>query len=176
MSSIAKRIAALFRIKANKALDKAEDPREVLDYSYEQQLQMLQKVRRGVADVATSRKRVELQVNQLEQQSAKLQGQAEKAISVGREDLAREALTRKSQVFRDRLLGFRLNEDRRDLRVGVGHLTAGAVEFFLLAFLVAKTAPGLSLLIYAGLPVLYFLSITVLRWGRKGNQEYADFT
>jgi phage shock protein A len=49
-----------------------------------------------VADVATSRKRVELQVNQLEQQSAKLQTQAEKALSMGREDLAREALTRKS--------------------------------------------------------------------------------
>ena len=56
-----RRIATLFRVKANKALDRAEDPREVLDYSYEQQLEMVNKVRRGVADVATSRKRVELQ-------------------------------------------------------------------------------------------------------------------
>ena len=55
-------------------------------------------MRRGVADVATSRKRVELQVNQLEAQSAKLQDQAQKAITMGREDLAREALTRKSGV------------------------------------------------------------------------------
>ncbi|HYH33802.1 MAG TPA: PspA/IM30 family protein [Nocardioides sp.] len=94
--SLMKRISLLFRSKANKALDKAEDPRETLDYSYQRQLDLLAKVRRGVADVATSRKRVELQVNQLEQQSAKLQGQAEKAITVGREDLAREALTRKS--------------------------------------------------------------------------------
>ena len=86
----------IFRSKANKALDRAEDPRETLDYSYQRQLELLSKVRRGVADVATSRKRVELQVNQLEQQSAKLQGQAEKAISMDREDLAREALTRKS--------------------------------------------------------------------------------
>jgi phage shock protein A len=91
-----KRISLIFRSKANKALDKAEDPRETLDYSYQRQLDLLAKVRRGVADVATSRKRVELQVNQLEAQSTKLQGQAEKAISVGREDLAREALTRKS--------------------------------------------------------------------------------
>jgi phage shock protein A len=91
-----KRISLIFRSKANRALDKAEDPRETLDYSYQRQLALLAKVRRGVADVATSRKRVELQVNQLEQQQAKLQGQAEKAISVGREDLAREALTRKS--------------------------------------------------------------------------------
>ena len=94
--SLMKRISLVFRSKANKALDKAEDPRETLDYSYQRQLDLLAKVRRGVADVATSRKRVELQVNQLEQQSGKLQGQAEKAISVGREDLAREALTRKS--------------------------------------------------------------------------------
>ena len=94
--SLMKRISLIFRSKANKALDKAEDPRETLDYSYQRQLDLLAKVRRGVADVATSRKRVELQVHQLEAQSSKLQGQAEKAISVGREDLAREALTRKS--------------------------------------------------------------------------------
>jgi phage shock protein A len=94
--SLMKRMSLIFRSKANKALDKAEDPRETLDYSYQRQLELLSKVRRGVADVATSRKRVELQANQLEQQSSKLQGQAEKAIAAGREDLAREALTRKS--------------------------------------------------------------------------------
>ncbi|GAA5151580.1 PspA/IM30 family protein [Nocardioides marinquilinus] len=86
----------IFRAKANKALDRAEDPRETLDYSYQRQLELLSKVRRGVADVATSRKRVELQITQLEQQAAKLQTQAEKALQMDREDLAREALTRKS--------------------------------------------------------------------------------
>jgi phage shock protein A len=90
------RMSLIFRSKANKALDRAEDPRETLDYSYQRQLDLLSKVRRGVADVATSRKRVELQINQLDQQSAKLQDQAQKAIQVDREDLAREALTRKS--------------------------------------------------------------------------------
>ncbi len=96
--SLMKRISLIFRSKANRALDRAEDPRETLDYSYQRQLDLLSKVRRGVADVATSRKRVELQVVQLEQQSAKLQEQAQKAITMGREDLAREALTRKSGV------------------------------------------------------------------------------
>ena len=96
MSGIFQRISMIFRAKTDKALDKLEDPRQTLDYSYQRQLELLQKVRRGVADVATSRKRVELQINQLEQQSTKLQGQAEKAIAVEREDLAREALTRKS--------------------------------------------------------------------------------
>src|SRR5512139_3249759 len=99
--SLMKRISLIFRSKANKALDRAEDPRETLDYSYQRQIEMLSKVRRGVADVATSRKRVELQVNQLEQQSQKLTDQAQKALSMGREDLAREALTRKSGQISD---------------------------------------------------------------------------
>lgn len=94
--SLWQRFLNIFRAKANKALDKAEDPREMLDYSYQRQLELLTKVRRGVADVATSRKRMEMQVAQLETQAAKLQGQAEKSIEMGREDLAREALTRKS--------------------------------------------------------------------------------
>ena len=97
--SILLRLAELFRIKANKALDQAEDPREVLDYSYTQQLEMLQKVRRGVADVATSRRRVELQLDQLQQSAGKLQSQAQQALGTGREDLAREALTRRSAVL-----------------------------------------------------------------------------
>ncbi|SDS13855.1 PspA/IM30 family protein [Microlunatus soli] len=96
MSGIFQRMSMIFRAKADKALDKAEDPRETLDYSYQRQLELLQKVRRGVADVATSRKRVELQANGLNTQIDKLSQQAKKALEVGREDLAREALTRKS--------------------------------------------------------------------------------
>lgn len=86
----------IFRSKANKALDRAEDPRETLDYSYQKQLELLQKVRRGVADVATSRKRIEVQLSQMSGQAEKLQNQASKALELGREDLAREALTRRS--------------------------------------------------------------------------------
>src|SRR5271154_5759669 len=93
-----KRVSLVFKAKANRALDKMEDPRETLDYSYQRQLELLTKVRRGVADVATSRKRVELQMNQLQQQANKLQDQARKALGMGREDLAREALTRKSSA------------------------------------------------------------------------------
>ncbi len=48
--------------------------------------------------MATSRKRVELQVSQLQQSAAKLEGQAEQALAVGREDLAREALVRRTAV------------------------------------------------------------------------------
>src|SRR4029078_13143089 len=91
-----KRMSLIFRSKANKALDRAEDPRETLDYSYQRQLDLLAPVRPRVCDVDTSGKGVWLQINQLQVQSDKLQGQAEQAITVQREDLAREALTRKS--------------------------------------------------------------------------------
>jgi len=94
--TLMKRMSMIFKAKATKAIDRAEDPRETLDYSYQKQLELLQKVRRGVADVATSRKRVELQVAQLQQQGEKLHGQAQKALGAGREDLAREALTRRA--------------------------------------------------------------------------------
>jgi phage shock protein A len=98
LMGVMKRVSLIFKSKANRALDRMEDPRETLDYSYQTQLELLQKVRRGVADVATSRKRVELQINQLQQSSDKLDRQARDALGAGREDLARDALTRKAGV------------------------------------------------------------------------------
>ena len=85
---ILQRMSMIFRAKADRALDRAEDPREALDYSYNKQRELLVKVRRGVADVATSRKRIEVQLSQLTGQAGKLQEQAQRALSLGREDLA----------------------------------------------------------------------------------------
>src|SRR5256885_13062758 len=96
--SLTKRMSAIFKAKASKILDRAEDPRETLDYSYERMLEQLTKVRRGVADVATSRKRIELQAAKLQESGAKLEGQARQAIGAGREDLAREALSRRAAI------------------------------------------------------------------------------
>src|SRR5580693_449681 len=96
--SVMKRVSLIFRAKADKALDRYEDPRETLDYSYKQQVEMLTRVRRGVADVATSRKRVELQMNSLQKEIAKRDNQARSALSAGREDLARAALQNKGQL------------------------------------------------------------------------------
>src|SRR6266545_2892527 len=90
-----KRFSMIFKAKASKTLEKYEDPRETLDYSYERQLELLQKMRRGVADVATSRKRIELQAQSLQQSAGKLEGQA---VTQNREDLAREALTRRAAI------------------------------------------------------------------------------
>lgn len=93
-----RRLSMVFKSKASRALDKAEDPRETLDYSYERQLELLQQMRRGVTDVATSRKRVELQAEQLQKNATKLEGQARQALEQGREDLAREALARRAAI------------------------------------------------------------------------------
>ncbi len=96
--SVMKRLSGIVQAKANKVLDKAEDPRETLDLSYEKQLEQLQQVRKGVADVATARKRIELQAQQLQQSATKLQDQARQAIAQNRDDLAREALGRRASI------------------------------------------------------------------------------
>lgn len=90
------RMSTTIKAKVNKILEKFEDPRETLDYSYEKQLELLQNVKRGVADVTTSKKRLELQKIKLEQNVQKLDGQAREALKADREDLAKVALERKS--------------------------------------------------------------------------------
>src|SRR6266508_438442 len=96
MAGLWQRFTLIFKSKASRALDRAENPNETLDYSYEKQLQSLQNVKRGVADVVTAKKRLELQTQQLEQNVVKLETQARQALAAGREDLARQALERKS--------------------------------------------------------------------------------
>jgi phage shock protein A len=99
MAGLFSRMTSIFKAKANSALDKAEDPRQTLDYSYEKQVELLSKVRRGVADVATSRKRLEMQMQSIQSEADKLEGQGRQALAAGREDLAREALTRRSAAL-----------------------------------------------------------------------------
>ena len=93
------RMSTIFKAKMSKALDKAEDPRETLDYSYEKQLEMLQKVKRGIVEVTTAKKRLELQLQRQQQDVTKLDGQARQALTAGREDLARVVLTRKASAM-----------------------------------------------------------------------------
>ena len=98
MPGLWSRFTLIFKSKASRALDRAENPNETLDYSYERQLQQLQNVKRGIADVTTAKKRLELQYTSMQQQVDKLVGQARDALKANREDLAREALTRKAAV------------------------------------------------------------------------------
>ena len=90
------RTSTIIRSKINKILGKFEDPRETLDYSYEKQVELLQNVKRGVAEVTTAKKRLELQKIKLEENVKKLDEQAREAVKAGREDLAKIALERKS--------------------------------------------------------------------------------
>ena len=98
MPGLISRTTMLIKAKYSKLLNKAENPNETLDYSYEEQLRQLQNVKRGIADVATSKKRLEMQYTSMQQQVDKLDGQAKAALAAGHEDLAREALTRKAAV------------------------------------------------------------------------------
>ncbi len=95
---VGKRLATIFKAKSNAALDKMEDPRQTLDLSYEEQLENLTKVRRALADVATARKRIEIQAEQLKAQGDKLAEQAKAALGQNNEALAREALTRREAI------------------------------------------------------------------------------
>ncbi len=98
MAGLMQRANLIAKAKISKLLNKAENPTETLDYSYEQQLQLLQNVKRGIADVVTSKKRLQMQTEQLEQSVVKLETQARQALAANREDLARQALERKAAV------------------------------------------------------------------------------
>lgn len=98
--SIWKRIVRIFRSRENSGSGDVDALREKLDDSYRSQLDLLQRVRRGVADVSTSRKRVEIQIAQLRQQSVQLDDAARAAVADGKDDDARAALTRSSTLDR----------------------------------------------------------------------------
>jgi phage shock protein A len=94
--SLFQRAHDIVAAKANKALDAAEKPDEMLDLSYQQMLDQITKVRQGLVAVAASRKQIELQEQQLQHSVDHLNDQAKQALGQNREDLAREALSRKA--------------------------------------------------------------------------------
>src|SRR2546421_13111693 len=96
MPGLMSRFSTIVKAKFSALLNRAENPNETLDYSYEKQLESLQNVKRGIADVVTAKKRLQLQTQQLEQNVVKLDTQARQALAANREDLARQALERKS--------------------------------------------------------------------------------
>jgi phage shock protein A len=95
MAGLSGRISTVIKAKVSKLLDRAEDPGETLDYSYQKQLELLQNVKKGIAEVVTAKKRLQMQSGKLEQSVVKLDTQARQAVAAGREDLARAALERK---------------------------------------------------------------------------------
>ena len=101
MSGLKGRLSTVVKSKISKQLDRAENPSETLDYAYERQVENLQNVRKGIADIATAKKRLTLQRQQLGEKGAKLDAQAREAMSAGREDLARAALERKQLTIQE---------------------------------------------------------------------------
>ena len=101
MPGLSGRISTLTKAKISHMLDHAEDPAETLDYAYERQLEDLQNVKKGIADVVTAKKRLQSQEEDLRQQADKLDGQAREAMSAAREDLARAALERKQLIAQE---------------------------------------------------------------------------
>jgi phage shock protein A len=93
---LAGRMSTVIKSKISRLLDRAEDPSETLDYGYQKQVESLQNVKKGIADVVTSKKRLQMQSQKLEQSVVKLDTQARQAMGQGREDLARAALERKT--------------------------------------------------------------------------------
>ena len=95
MAGLTGRMSTVVKAKVSKLLDRAEDPAETLDYSYQKQLEQLQNVKKGIADVVTAKKRLQMQEATLQQSVVKLDTQARQALAAGKEDLARTALERK---------------------------------------------------------------------------------
>ncbi|HEV3376783.1 MAG TPA: PspA/IM30 family protein [Thermoleophilaceae bacterium] len=89
-------MSTVIKAKISRMLDRAEDPGETLDYGYQKQVEMLQNVKKGIADVVTAKKRLQMQSGKLEQQVVKLDTQARQALAQGNEPLARTALERKT--------------------------------------------------------------------------------
>jgi phage shock protein A len=96
MPGLGGRMSTVIKAKISRLLDRAEDPGETLDYGYNKQVEMLQNVKKGIADVVTAKKRLQMQSGKLEQQVVKLDTQARQALAQGNEELARTALERKT--------------------------------------------------------------------------------
>src|SRR4051812_5944799 len=96
MPGMTGRMSTVIKAKISRLLDRAEDPGETLDYSYQKQLESLQNVKKGIADVVTAKKRLQMQSQKLEQSVVKLDTQARQALAAGNEELARTALERKN--------------------------------------------------------------------------------
>ena len=93
------RFSTLFKTKTNTLLDKFEKPEEMLNYSFEKQTELLNKLRRDIAEVVTAKKRLEMQKAKLVANTNTLDGQARHALDSNREDLARLALERKNVIL-----------------------------------------------------------------------------
>src|SRR6476660_2162343 len=133
MAGLMSRTALIIKSKYSALLNRSENPTQTLDYSYEQMLEQLQNVKRGVADVATAKKRIELQQQKLEQNVVTLESQAREAVTANRDDLATQALQRKAvaqQQLQDMDVQVKQLQDQQDKLVGAQQQLQTKIESF----------------------------------------------
>ena len=122
------RFRLVVRGRASRTLDRMENPADALELAYEKQLEALQRVRRGVADVVTAQKQLEIQARQMESNRARLNELARQALAQNREEVAASALTQ-SELVEGQLAGLRaqaeaLNHQRENLEIAGQRLQA----------------------------------------------------
>ena len=127
------RVMMVFKMKASSAVDRMEDPRQLVDYAYSQQQDLLRKTKQGLVEVATSRVRLEKQASKLRAQAPQMEHQAARALAAGREDLARISLQRKRTVLSELeqldLQAAQVGEEERKLTQTEQQLAARIEEF-----------------------------------------------
>jgi phage shock protein A len=111
--SLWERLRTFFIGKTSSALDRLEDPAELLDVAYRKQVDALQQVKRGVADVLTAEKRLEIEAQAIRNSGARFHAAARDAAARGDEAAARRSLER--EAFADFQSG-RLQADIADVR------------------------------------------------------------
>src|ERR687897_604992 len=105
MPGLAGRMSTVVKAKISRMLDKTEDPGETLDYGYQKQTELLQNVKKGIADVVTSKKRLQMQSSKLEQQVVKLDQQVQEL------ERQQEQLTANEQRLRQKIEQFRTKKE-----------------------------------------------------------------
>src|ERR671936_626355 len=119
MAGLMQRTMTLIKAKWSKLLDRAEKPSETLDYSYERQLELLQNVKRGVADVVTAKKRLELQTQTLEQNVEQLEAQQEKLVA------SEQQLSARVEAFRSEKEVIKAQYSAAEAQVRIGEAATG---------------------------------------------------
>ncbi|MBN9011656.1 MAG: PspA/IM30 family protein [Rhizobiales bacterium] len=89
------RISQLTRANINDLLDRAEDPEKMLNQILRDMESNIQQARAQVADMIAQEKIIEGDLQQTQKLSSEWNDKARRAVTAGRDDLAREALRRK---------------------------------------------------------------------------------
>src|ERR671934_212224 len=119
MAGLLSRAATIIKAKFSALLNRAENPSETLDYSYERQLEMLQNVKRGVADVVTAKKRLQLQLQDLDTQIKGLENQQEKLVA------SEQQLTARVEQFRSQKEVIKAQYSAAEAQVRIGEAATG---------------------------------------------------